>query len=113
MVEGAVIHCIKTFKNNKSFNEEDNILSHFVIYFVKKSKGAADTLGDPLLSIAGTQGESNQRNPRVGAEELPLDRSHLGLQDGQRDAPLQGEDVLPRRSERIRNRTLRGNTPGD
>ena len=105
VVEGALIHCIKTFKNNKSFNEEDDVLSHFIFDFVKNSKGAADTLGDPLLSIAGTQ--------RVGAGEVPVARHHHEMPNRHQDVQQYQEDILPRRSTRIRNRALRENTPGD
>ena len=113
IVEGAIIHCIETFKNNKSFNDEDDIISHTIFDFVKKFKGAADTLGDPPLSIAGTQGELNQRNPGVGAGEFPVDQQQHRMQDRQQDDPQQTQDILPRRSARIRNRILRENVPGD
>ena len=114
VVEGAVIHCIETFKNNKSFNEEDDILSHFIFNFVKNSKGAADTLGDPLLSIAGTPGESNQQHPGVGAGEIPVDQhQHLDMQNMQQGVLRRGPDNLPGRSARIRDRLLRENIPGD
>ena len=115
VVEGAVIHCSKTFKNNKSFSEEDDILSYFIFNSVKNSKGAADTLGDPLLSIAGARGVPNLHNPGVGAGDVPVyhQQHHHEIRNEQQDAPRQNQDILPRRSARLRNRALGENIPGD
>ena len=111
VVEGAVIHCTDTFENNKSFSEEDNIISFYIFNSIIKSREAAGTLGDPLLSIAGTQGRLNQQNPRVGAGEVPDDSHASQRNEGpQQDLPENQNIILPRRFEWIRNKIMRSNT---
>ena len=91
-MEGAVIHCIDTLENNQSFSEEDDTISLYIFNSITKSRGAADILGDPLLSIAGTQGGLIQQNPGVGAGEVPDDSQPSQRNEG----PQQGLPEKPK-----------------
>ena len=100
IVEGAAIHSVETFENNKAFNDEDDILSKIIFDPISKHFRAAISVADPLLSLAQARGV-------IVAEQHP----DAGT-DGEHPNEDSREDEPPplRRSARIRS--LR-NLPGD
>ena len=105
VVEGAIIHSVSTFENNKSFNQEDDIISSIIFRSVFRTNKAAYTPVDPLLSLA-------QAHDVVAA-----DHNHDAGTDAERPLQLnnaiQHNNLMPRRSERIRNRLRNNHLPGD
>ena len=98
VVEGALIHSLKTFKNNKSFSEEDDIISNFISFNVLNFDIAAHTPVVSSLLSAQAQGEVvMQQIPEAGTDAV--NRPHHG-NDLQPPANPPG----PRRSQRIRMR---------
>ena len=96
VIEGALIHSLNTFKNNKSFNEEDDIIRNFITFDFLKFKSAAHTPVVSSLSLAQAQGEvAVQWTP-----DATTDAENLQRNDHQ---PPDNPPAL-RRSERIRNR---------
>ena len=110
VVEGALIHSLNTFKNNKSFCEEDDILSNMISSHVLKSDKAAHTLVVSSLSHAQALDEvALQRSPDAGtdAENIHQPRSLRPENDHQQPS----NRPVPRRSQRIRQRQLHDLNP--
>ena len=107
VVEGAFIHAISTFENNKSFNEEDDIISNIIFRSVSKRRKAAFISADPLLSFAQAR------------DVIATDHRHDAGTDGataMQEHDNYHEDEIrpqPRRSQRIRNRLRNIQLPGD
>ena len=100
VIEGALIHSLDTFKHNKSFNKEDDIVSNFISYNVLKFASAAHTPVVPYLSLAQVQGV----NPGTSTD----------AENHQRNVhqPPPNPQAL-RRSQRIRNRRQQDLDPPD
>ena len=117
VVKGAVINSVKTFHKNKSFSEEDNIITNFIFNVIVRNSKATHTLGDPFLSLAQAQGDvSSRRNPDAGTYADQQQPNYLLREDDeqpiQADGGQRGGLVL-RRSARIYNRQITNNIPGD
>ena len=87
--EGAVIHSVETFENNKPFNDEDDIISTFIISPIAKNFKAAISGVDPFLSSAQAQdGDVAGQHPDAGTDgELPPLRRSARLRCRLRDLP--------------------------
>ena len=100
VAEGALIHSLKTFKNNKSFNDEDDVISNFISHNVL----AAHSPVVSSLFSAQTQGiVALQQTHDVGTDAE--DRSRQGNDHQPPDNPP------VRRSERVRQRLIQDLDP--
>ena len=93
VVEGALINSLKTFKNNKSFSEEDDIISNFISFNVL---AAHIPVVSSLFSAQAQDGVVEQQIPDAGTD--PDDRPNPGNDQLSHDNPP------ARRSQRIRMR---------
>ena len=91
IIEGALIHSLDTFKNNKSFSKEDDLISNFITFNILKFKKVAHISVDSSLSFAQAQDE----NPDAGTDA-----------GNERNLPPSNPQAV-RRSQRIRNRPPR------
>ena len=98
VIEGALIHSSNTFKHNKPFHKEDDIISNSISYNVLKL--AAHTPVVSHLSIAQAEGGTSDASTDAGSDQR---------NDNQ---PPSNPQAL-RRSQRIRNRQQQDLHPPD
>ena len=100
VVEGALIHSLDTFCNNKSFSEEDDIISHFISKNVVKMDVAANSLVVSSFPHAQARDDVVPRLNPVADTEAGLNQdAHRILNNQQHNSP-----PPLRRSVRLRDR---------